>query len=107
VAVHFIVSTDFRRNRLARIVQGWVLGWREQAEKFEMPMRGELPTVTTRAYTRASPVRMGWSRFVAVVSNPELQTVVAFSMIGLLVMLNTIFRFPDFGQTIAQFAQFP
>ena len=71
-----------------------------------MPMRGELPTAATRTYTRATPVRMGWSRFVAVVSNPELQTVVAFSMIGLLVMLNTILRFPDFGQTLAELAQF-
>jgi hypothetical protein len=107
VAVHFIVSTDFRRNRLARIVQGWVLGWREQAEKFEMPMRGELPTVTTRTYTRASPVRMGWSRFVAVISNPELHTVVAFSLIGALVMLNGMLLFPDFGLTFAELAQFP
>jgi hypothetical protein len=47
---------------------------------------------------------MAWSRFVAVISNPELQTVVAFSVIGLLLMLNAIFRFPDFGQTFTEFA---
>jgi hypothetical protein len=76
----------------------------EANRRFDMPMRGELPTITTRTYTRASPVRMAWSRFVAVVSNPELQTVVAFSVIGLLLMLNAIFRFPDFGQTFTEFA---
>jgi len=104
--VNFIGVTDFRRNRLARIVQGW-LGWREQAEKFEMPMRGELPTITTRTSTRASPVRAGWPRFVAVISDPELHTIVAFSLIGVLVMLNGMLLFPDFGLTFGELAQFP
>jgi hypothetical protein len=72
-----------------------------------MPMRGELPTITARTYTRASPVRTVWSQFVTVISNSELQTVVAFSVIGLLVMLNAILLFPDFGQTVAELSQFP
>jgi hypothetical protein len=72
-----------------------------------MPMRGELPTIAARIYTRSSPVRMAWSRFVTVISNSELQTVVGFSVIGLLVMLNAILLFPDFGQTVAELAQFP
>jgi hypothetical protein len=72
-----------------------------------MPMRGELPTVTTRTSTRASPVRAGWSRFVAVISDPELHTIVTFSLIGVLVMLNGMLLFPDFGLTFAELAQFP
>ncbi len=72
-----------------------------------MPMRGELPTIVARTHTRASPVKAGWLRFVAVVSDPELQTVVAFSAIGVLIMLNAILRFPDFGQTFADLSQFP
>jgi hypothetical protein len=72
-----------------------------------MPMRGELPTITTRTSTRASPVKMAWSQFAAVISNPELHTVVAFSIIGVLVMLNATLRFPDFGQLLAELAQFP
>jgi hypothetical protein len=72
-----------------------------------MPMRSELPAVTKRTYTRASPVRIGWSRFVAVISDPDLQAVVALSMIGLLVVLNAILRFPDFGQMSAELAQWP
>jgi hypothetical protein len=69
-----------------------------------MPMRGELPTITTRIHTRASQFRTVWSRLSAVLFNPELQTIVAFSVIGLLLMLNAIFRFPDFGQTFTEFA---
>jgi len=104
--VNFIAATEFRHKGLARIVQGWVLGWPER--RIEMPMRGELPTITTaRTYTRSPPVRTVWSGFAAVISNPELQTVVAFSVIGLLVMLNAILLFPDFGQTVAELAQYP
>jgi len=72
-----------------------------------MPMRGELPTIKARSHTRASPVATGWSRLVAVICDPQLQTIVAFSTIGLLVMLNAALRFPEFGQTFAEFAQFP
>jgi hypothetical protein len=72
-----------------------------------MPMRGELPTIAARTHTRASPVKTGWRRFMAVVSDPELQTIVAFSAIGLLIMLNAILRFPDFGLTFAEYNQFP
>ena len=72
-----------------------------------MPMRGELPTIKARTHTRASPVATGWSRFVAVISDPELQTIAAFSLIGVLIMLNVALRFPEFGQTFAELAQFP
>jgi hypothetical protein len=72
-----------------------------------MPMRGELPTIASRTHARASPVKTGWWRFVAIVSDPELQTIVAFSAIGVLIMLNAILRFPDFGLTFAEFNQFP
>jgi len=47
-----------------------------------MPMRGELPTITTRIHTRASQFKTVWSRLAAVLFDPELQTVVAFSMIA-------------------------
>jgi hypothetical protein len=72
-----------------------------------MPMRGELPTFKARTDARTSPVATGWSRLVAIIYDPELQTIVAFSMIGLLVMLNVALRFPEFGQTFAELAQFP
>jgi len=72
-----------------------------------MPMRGELPTRAARTYLPPSPVRTAWSRFVMVVLDPELQTVVAFCMIGILVTLNMALRFPDFGGLVADLECFP
>jgi hypothetical protein len=45
-------------------------------------------------------------RILIAVTNPDLQTIVAFSLIGLLVTLNVLFRFPDLGAIIAQYNQF-
>ena len=45
-------------------------------------------------------------RILIAVTNPDLQTVVAFSLIGLLLTLNVLFRFPDLGAIIAQYYQF-
>jgi hypothetical protein len=39
-------------------------------------------------------------------NDPDLNAVVAFSLIGLLLALNLMFRFPEFGAVIAQFNQF-
>ena len=47
-----------------------------------------------------------WSRLVTVIANPELHAVVAFCLIGLLLTLNLILRFPDFGAIIEQYNQF-
>jgi hypothetical protein len=47
-----------------------------------------------------------WQQFIAGVANPELHTVVAFSLIGFLVALNLILRFPDMGAVIAQYNLF-
>ncbi len=38
-----------------------------------------------------------WSQFIAMITNPDLITVVIFCTIGLLVALNLILHFPDFG----------
>jgi hypothetical protein len=47
-----------------------------------------------------------WYQFAAAITNADLQMVVAFSLIGLLLALNFIFRFPDMGAVIAQYNQF-
>jgi hypothetical protein len=39
----------------------------------------------------------GWSGVVATIENPDLITVVIFSVIGFLVTLNLILRVPDFA----------
>lgn len=47
-----------------------------------------------------------WSRLVTAIANPDLHAVVAFCLIGFLLALNLILRFPDFGAVIEQFNQF-
>jgi hypothetical protein len=40
------------------------------------------------------------------VTDPSLHAVIAFCLIGFLLMLNLMLRFPDFGAIIAQYNQF-
>jgi hypothetical protein len=46
------------------------------------------------------------SRLITVITDPNLQTVVALCLIGFLLTLYFILRFPDFGALIAQYNQF-
>jgi hypothetical protein len=72
-----------------------------------MPMRGELPPVAARSRARPSPVGTGWFRVATAVLNPELQTGLAFCIIGILLTLVLALRFPDFGALIADMNSFP
>ena len=45
----------------------------------------------------------GGSSWRQVVADPALPAVAAFSLIGLLLALNLMFRFPDIGAVIAQY----
>jgi hypothetical protein len=72
-----------------------------------MPMRGELPVVAARAYPLPSTTAAVWSYVLAIVTNPDLQCVVAFCTIGILVTVNVIARFPDLGELIASSIIFP
>ncbi len=47
-----------------------------------------------------------WSRFKERAADSDFQLVLAFSVIGLLVALNLMFRFPEYGAIIAQYNQF-
>jgi hypothetical protein len=47
-----------------------------------------------------------WSWLAAAVKDPSLIAIVLFCAIGLLVTLNLILRFPEFGAIIAQYNQF-
>jgi hypothetical protein len=47
-----------------------------------------------------------WSRFKERAGGADFQLVLAFSLIGLLVALNLMFRFPEYGAIIAQYNQF-
>lgn len=47
-----------------------------------------------------------WNRIVAAMTNPNFLAVVMFCVVGFLVAVNLILRFPDFGLTVEQFGQF-
>ena len=73
-----------------------------------MPMRGELPTAAARSsYARESKTPSVWSRFVAVLSDQDLQCVAIFSAIGLLAAINLALRIPDFGALSVTLQAFP
>ena len=72
-----------------------------------MPMRSELPAVTVRTCDPEPVAEPLWSSVVAVVSDHDLQAVATFAVIGLLLTMNVVVRFPDFGQAFAALAVFP
>jgi hypothetical protein len=47
-----------------------------------------------------------WSRLFTAIANPDLHAIVSFCLIGLLLAINLILRFPDFGAVIEQYNQF-
>ena len=46
------------------------------------------------------------SQLATGIANPELHAVIAFCLVGILLTLNFILRFPDFGAIIEQYNQF-
>jgi hypothetical protein len=63
----------------------------------------ELPRATSR-YGHVADERWKW--LYAVTSNPDALAVVAFCLIGLLLAINLILRFPEMGAVIEQCNQF-
>ena len=64
------------------------------------------PNTLFHASRRTHTMETVWSGLVTVIANPNLLAVVAFCLIGLLLSLNLILRFPDFGAVIEQYNQF-
>jgi hypothetical protein len=54
----------------------------------------------------AKKATSAWSRLAAAVKDPSLIAIVSFCVIGLLITLNLILRFPDLGALIAVYNQF-
>jgi hypothetical protein len=66
-------------------------------------------TGTTHQQAKSHAVRAAneqWQRIYATLKDPDLQITVAFCLIGLLVALNLMLRFPAMGDVIAQCNQF-
>jgi hypothetical protein len=70
-------------------------------------MRGELPTVVARPYDYQASVR--YPRPPALKRNifSDLQNVMAFCVIGLLLTINTVLWFPEFGAMVSALEIFP
>jgi hypothetical protein len=47
-----------------------------------------------------------WDRFIAAINNTEMLVIIAICALGLLITLNFILRFPDFGAVIEQYNRF-
>jgi hypothetical protein len=66
----------------------------------------KLQTIAKAKSKYVRPAKEPWHRILTAVANPDLQGVVALSLIGLLLTLNVMFRFPELGAIIAQYSQF-
>jgi hypothetical protein len=72
-----------------------------------MPMRGELPAAAARTCDREPVGETFWPSALTIASDRDLHAVVGFAVIGLLLTINVILRYPDFGQAFAALAIFP
>ena len=61
-------------------------------------------TPTTR---RRNAAEAGWDRLAATFADPDFMAVAIFSAIGLLLTLNVIMHFPDFGAMVQPIDLFP
>jgi hypothetical protein len=66
-------------------------------------MRGVL---TILGLSPAKPASRQIQRTETTWSNPALVVVITFCLIGLLLTLNVVLRFPDFGSVVEQYNQF-
>jgi hypothetical protein len=73
----------------------------------QFSVRRELQPLAEDSNRRASKAATVWDRVVAAIKDPELVVVCGFCAIGLLLTLNVMLRFAEFGATISQFAHFP
>ncbi|MGA8322303.1 MAG: hypothetical protein WBE48_04140 [Xanthobacteraceae bacterium] len=71
-----------------------------------LPEARHSPPPTKSTSRPASVVKAAWHRAVAAIMTPDLSAVVAFCLIGFLLTLNLILRFPDLSAVIEQYNQF-
>jgi hypothetical protein len=71
-----------------------------------LPEARQSPPPTKSMGRTASVAKTAWHRAVATIMTSDLSAVVAFCLIGFLLALNLILRFPDFGAVIEQYNQF-
>lgn len=73
----------------------------------QSPARRELQPLAEPASRQIEAVKSAWHRTIAIVTNPSLVMICAFCAIGLLVTVNLILHFPNFGAMMVEYEQFP
>jgi hypothetical protein len=72
-----------------------------------MPMRGKLPTVVARSYDAETSARYQRPHEAERTAYDDLQGVVVFCAIGLLLTVNMVLWFPGFGAMASALEIFP
>ena len=62
------------------------------------------PVASRRRAAKATETR--WNQLIAAMTDPELTVIVMLCAIALLITINLILRFPNFGAVIEQYNQF-
>jgi hypothetical protein len=77
-----------------------------QEGNLQMKKRVKIGTVRAAAKIADRYIDRAERSWRELLTAPDLNAVVVFSLIGLLLALNLMFRFPDLGALIAQYNQF-
>ena len=70
------------------------------------PLTHDSPRLIKSAYRDSDNAKSAANRLHAAIAGPNLFIILAFCAVGLLVTLNLLFRFPDFGVDVEQLSQF-
>jgi hypothetical protein len=71
-----------------------------------LPEARQSPPPAKSTARPASIAKAAWLQAVAAIMTPDLSAVIAFCLIGFLLTLNLMLRFPNLGAVIAQYNQF-
>ena len=72
----------------------------------EQPRIRELQALAKAKGKYVHPADEPWQRIFTAVTNPDVHAVVALCLIGLLLTLSVMFRFPALAAIVAQYNQF-
>ena len=71
-----------------------------------LPEAHNLPPPMASRGRAARATKTRWNQLIAAMADPELTAIVMLCAIALLITINLILRFPNFGTVIEQYDQF-
>ena len=72
----------------------------------QSPVVRKLQTLEKSNSRNVNEAPSQWREFLAIFSNSDLPMIIAFCLLGLLLTLSLMLRFPDLGAVIEQYNQF-